>query len=569
MAPREPTDELPQPDREPLVDSQDRSLPSTTPSRRSSSWKAFWEGVCNEYGPRWVRLAPQPYRWIAFVLVISFPLAWKYSDQWWPWAQQQYRQAFPAPLPPLPKAKQFAIAIARVEQDTNDDLRTLLVDGLRDLPGVQVLRFDRATNLYLADDPKEEEYRIQQQAQTWLKESQADILIWGQVLPATANKERMVRLFVTGRDTDLQETVRLGTNQTIEFPVAAREPLEEVVRSQVLARFSAFPSRLPVARPLRSEIDRMEVMVRDWPAGQTRALLHRALGNAWQTVGTQMGEAVALERSVLAYQESLAGLPRISEPLEWVKTQHNLGNILMLLGERENNTKRLEQSIVAFRMALEERTQERVPLDWASTQDGLGVALSSLGERENGTKHLEESIIAIRLALKEWTRERTPQNWATAQNSLGNTLQVLGEQTHRTKYFEEALVAFRLALEVTSRDQAPLNWAGLQCNLGNALSNLGERENGITHLQESVDAYRQSLEESPRGEMPFHWACVQNNLGLTLRVLGERKNDATLLKEAEKALELALEVFVDSKAEYYVLNTRSNLEMVRAFIKKR
>lgn len=234
-----------------------------------------------------------------------------------PWVQQQYRHLVPSPQPPLPQAKQFAIAIARLEEDTNDDLRDLLMEGLRGLPGVQVLRFDRATGLRVASDPREEEFRIQRQAQGWLQESQADLLLWGQVLPATAGKERMVRLFFTGRDTDHQETLGLEAGQAIELPVAARAPLEAMVRTQVLARLGGFSDSQPVARALRTEIGRLAAMVRDWPVGQSRAFLHLALADAWQTVGNQMGEDASLKKAIKAYQEALAGALRATEPLHW------------------------------------------------------------------------------------------------------------------------------------------------------------------------------------------------------------------------------------------------------------
>lgn len=180
-----------------------------------------------------------------------------------------------------------------------------------------MLRFARATGLRVASDPREEEFRIQRQAQDWLQESQADLLLWGQVLPATVGKERMVRLFFTGRDTDYQETLRLEAGQAIELPVAARAPLEAMVRTQVLARLGGFSDSQPVARALRTEIDRLQAMVRDWPVGQSRAFLHLALADAWQTVGNQMGEDASLKKAIKAYQEALAGAPRATEPLHW------------------------------------------------------------------------------------------------------------------------------------------------------------------------------------------------------------------------------------------------------------
>jgi tetratricopeptide (TPR) repeat protein len=436
--------------------------------------------------------------------------------------QQQYRHLVPSPQPPLPKAKQFAIAIARLEEDPNDDLRDLLVEGLRGVPGVQVLRFDRTSGLHVAGNPREEEFRIQRQAQGWLQQSQADLLIWGQVLPAVAGKERMVRLFFTGRDTDHQETLRLEAGQAIELPVAAREPLEAVVRAQVLTRLGGFSASQPVARALRTEIDRLQAMVRDWLPGRTRALLHRALGDAWATVGNQMGESSSLELAVQAYQEALVGMPRASAPLDWAEMQNKLGNALWRLGERERGTTRLEEAVAAYRLALEERTRDRVPLDWAMTQNNLGAALQRLGERERGTTRLEEAVAAYRLALEEWTRDRVPLYWAMTQNNLGVALQILGERESGTTRLEEAVEAYRLALEERTRDRVPLDWALTQNNLGSALRSLGERESGTTRLEAAVAAYRLALEEFKAGHAEYYVEKTQRSLEQVLELITKR-----------------------------------------------
>ena len=69
--------------------------------------------------------------------------------------------------------------------------------------------------------------------------------------------------------------------------------------------------------------------------------------------------------------------------------QFALGQALSVIGDQSGENGALQDAVAAYREALKERTRERVPLDWATTQNSLGNALARLGERESGTARLE------------------------------------------------------------------------------------------------------------------------------------------------------------------------------------
>lgn len=84
---------------------------------------------------------------------------------------------------PIPKAdpRRFAIALAHLTHDNNQEVERLILESIRDLRGVQILRFDRTLS---AEGPIPEESlrHAHDAARVLLAESSADVLLWGTVL---------------------------------------------------------------------------------------------------------------------------------------------------------------------------------------------------------------------------------------------------------------------------------------------------------------------------------------------------------------------------------------------------
>jgi tetratricopeptide (TPR) repeat protein len=444
---------------------------------------------------------------------------------------------------PLPKAdpQRFAVALAHLEHDKEQQYERLIREVLKDFAGVQLLQFDRMISL-AGTKPEESEQKGHARAQQYLKDAGAHVLIWGLVL--SHESKSAPRLYWT----TLQEGKRAKEPYQVEnfkMPDLFWNDLEEVLRLVVAtqsSRFRAQEGRF-IADQLTPFITRVRRLLDKNPGRRGWGEVQFVLGAALLTFGEQTGTNEPLEEAVAAYRAALTERTRERVPLDWAATQNNLGTALLALGKRESGTARLEEAVDAYRAALTERTRERVPLRWAMSQNNLGTALLALGERESGTARLEEAVAAYRAALTERTRERVPLDWAATQTNLGTALRTLGERESGTARLEEAVAVYRAALTERTREREPWQWATVQNNLGSALLMLGKRESSTARLEEAVAACRAALTEWTQEREPWQWAATQTNLGSALLALGEGKKDATLICEALGKQLMAWEVF--------------------------
>jgi len=507
----------------------------------------LWAFLRRTFGPR---VAVIIFLTIAAALYFHSEIAVIVSDvhaqvvQWWP----------------LPKANSaiFTVAIARLEDDDKKtNIEPMLAQDLKELTGIAVLEFPRT----ITADSANEIQADRAKAREWLKQSGAQVLIWGKVL--TAGGRSVPQLYWTTSEgaTPKKPSDRYGLDENLRLPSVFLSDLSDILHLLVVTQSSAFNAEEGhfLADRLRPFIERVRRLlegeaVKNWTA-EDIARTKSILANALVTVGEQGGDNKSLSEAIHLYKESsLSGFTRQQHPLDWARVQYHLGTALRALGERESDTQHLNDAVAAFRASLEERTRVRGPLDWAATQNGLGNALRSLGERESGTQHLTEAVTAYRAALEEWTRGRVPLYWAGTQNNLGSALWALGERESGTEHLTEAMTAYRAALEEWTRGRVPLYWAGTQNNLGNALTDLGERESGTQHLTEAVTAYRAALEELPPGHVPFNWAVTQTGLGNALRVLGNRTHNVKQLCLALGDHVSAWQVFSEEASPNYAFS---------------
>jgi tetratricopeptide (TPR) repeat protein len=342
--------------------------------------------------------------------------------------------------------------------------------------------------------------------QKWLTRRNADVLVFGEVLPPKG--ETLNLHFLSSDRSQGFAAKSFGFEAGLlkdDFSEAAAAQLQAIALAAV-SPVTDQQGRYLVAT-LRPVARRLERIVRSPPSGMSTsgmADVRFAFAQAMSTIGEQAGDNLALEQAVAAYRAVLAEYTRDRVPLQWAMTQNNLGNALATLGERESGTARLERAVAAYRAALEEWTRDRVPLQWAMTQNNLGNALAMLGERESGTARLEEAVMACHAALAEWTRDRMPLQWATTQNNLGNALRTLGERESGTARLEEAVTAYRAALEEQTRDRVPLDWATSTGNQGVALMVIAERTGDSSRARAAVEQIEIALTAMREGgHAPF------------------------------------------------------------------
>jgi tetratricopeptide (TPR) repeat protein len=472
----------------------------------------------------------------------------------------------------------FSVLVAHLKNDDNSKLENLILEELKECPGIRVQRLNRLIP-FGDKSPEAEEVKARDLGHRYLKSSGASVLICGSVLTLTG--QPVLKLYLIPTRVDQWKWNRYDAPRVedqLRLPHAFWSDLADFLRVLVASydlEFRAERGRY-VADRLPAFIARTQQLIDGianrpgWDA-DVRGAVRMILGDALQILGHQSGSNEPLQQAIAVYRAALQDRAGDKGRLDWAMTQHKLGNALQELGGREVGTGRLEEALTAYNAALQERTPEQVPFDWANTQNSFGVTLLRLAEREVGMPRLEEAISAFRAALTKWTRERMPLDWAMAHSNLGAALIRLAQRDGGTGRLEEAIAAFRDAIQESTRKVVPLDWAGLQNNLGLALLLLAEREpeRGTSRLDEAIAAFREALKEWNRERMPVSWATAQHSLGLALTRLGEGKRGVRHLRNAVVALTAAVEVWDDKQDTYNVRRAQADLKRAEALLRER
>jgi len=429
----------------------------------------------------------------------------------------------------IPKAvgENYTILVACLEGDTDNRQRDHLLQSLETHMERGIFHIQPYPETLSIFEIKERSQSITDAEATgrkWLKNSGADLLVWGKV----AQEDEVLRLRMLASEGGESESKGYVLTETLELSIDFAEELGAALEGIIVASVSsAYSSGTYVTDILKPAYKRLRNVTQNLPAKFTpisRGSIFNAHAMTALRLGEQLGDNRYLAEAITSYRAALAEWTRERVPYNWAMTQSNLGIALALLDERERKTARLEEAVIAYQEALKEWTPEQVPLGWASTQNNLGLALMRLGERENVTARFEEAVIAYQRSMEVWTRARMPIYWGATQNNLGLALAAIGNRECGTAWFEEAIIAYQEALTVWKREWVPINWAMAQHNLGLALAAIGNRECGTARLEEAVIAYQEALKEWTPERVPLYWEIAQNNLNLTLAEISNRRH---------------------------------------------
>jgi len=469
-------------------------------------------------------------------------------------------------IDPLPKASQerFTILVARFERDENHQLEELLLEDLNEIQGIKVIQLRRTIST--TSDSEESERNASQKARYYLKQTGAQVLLWGRAIEVGGSG--IIVLYCTTHKLSLPRRLaltRLAFTENLGLPEGFLNDLTEVVALTIVTQGADYYAANGqfVAGKLAQFVVKVQTLL-DGSVGQNwnpdiRAKVTVTLAHGLVTLGEQTGENHYLNQAISRYDEVLKYYTKEKYPKDWARVEGDLGNAQKILGERESGTASLQKAVDAYQAALLVLTRESAPLDWAKTQNDLGNALLAQGEREAGTEHLERAIAAYRAARLELSSEGSSLDLAATMNNLGTALVMLSSRESGTDTQRQAVSAYRDALKIYSRDKTPLEWAKTQNNLGLALQDLGNREPSIDHLQYAVAAYRAALSETRRERSPLVWAQTQNNLGTALVALSERESGNQHLYEAIAAYHAALEEFTRERVPREWASTMNRL----------
>jgi hypothetical protein len=225
---------------------------------------------------------------------------------------------------PLPKATPdvFTGALARLEgDDEKTHIEPTLAQDLQELSaanGIAVLEFPRT----LPADSPDGSSGQSREAQKWLMQSGAQVLIWGEVL--TANGKSVPELYWTTAEgaAPKRPSDRYVLGEDLRLPPVFQSDLSDILRLLVVTQSAAFNGDEGqfVADRLRPFIERVRHLLegdaaKSWTA-QDIAHTKLVLSDALSTVGEQSGDNDALSEAIGLYNSALESFTRQQYPLD-------------------------------------------------------------------------------------------------------------------------------------------------------------------------------------------------------------------------------------------------------------
>jgi hypothetical protein len=219
----------------------------------------------------------------------------------------------------------FTILVADLDGDDSGRGQTRhVIDALEDEPGFRVKPAMR--RLAIEDGPDRTEARLatERKGQTLLKEFNADVLVWGHVIPGGKG----LRLRFLGPEGEI-------AGATGDEP-PARRPGHYAVDE--------------IGLPLDFNRDMNAVVI---------ALAVASVAPATERQGHYLADLLEPQAQKLA--NLCRNLPAVLDPDQRGSVWHALALATTTLGEQKGDSARLEEAVQAYRAALEEWTRARVP----------------------------------------------------------------------------------------------------------------------------------------------------------------------------------------------------------------
>jgi len=360
-------------------------------------------------------------------------------------------------------------------------------------------------------------------ARAILAKAEADLLVWGEVVPPGMTIHLKFVSFASWND---DPPGAFHGDATLPLPAEFGEPFADFLHAVTLAaivpksngKAAALNRDLPLA--LDSARPALEIAPGDLTRRE-RGLFNAAYANALARVAAGRADTGLYNRAAETYKECLAILSEADTPLDWAFAQKNLGLTLQVLAERTDDEKALDEAADALRAALRILNKDEHPLDWAAAQNRLGEVLYRLDFESGDTTMLKHALGAYQSALQVYTKSETPMRWAEVMNNFAQVTQVLGEQLKNPEALEKAAQACRAALEIRTKQKAPMLWASTQNNLGSALFLLGKLTNTITHLEGAAEAFDLALSFYQSRGMNRMAGITEKNIGHVNQLLSQ------------------------------------------------
>lgn len=331
----------------------------------------------------------------------------------------------------------------------------------------------------------------------WLVEANADILLWGEVLPE--NRGVRIRFLCAAADADTQPG-SIGLGDALDLATGYDSEMAGVIHAVVLAAVGprkSNPQREELAELLGGPADKLNGYIDSPPAAMEPAALASvmtAVGNVLASMWRLKGESAHLDRAIEAYKLALRQNYDEDNPLNWALTQNQLAAALQAQATRDKDPAPLKAAAEAYSAVAVALGAHLHINDWALAQVHLGDVLVKLSNYGDAVRHLQKASEAYQQALKAFTREAMPGPWSELMNQLGIALMRLGENVAGDRVLEQSAACFRKSLEVRRREIAPFLWAQTANNLGAVAFSLFRRNEKMGALHEAAACFKGASE---------------------------------------------------------------------------
>lgn len=520
-----------------------------------------------------------------------------------------------------PKAA-LVILVTKLQGDESSSQTRHLLASLRtalepDLRGrhIQVIATQRILAEPSAGDIIQNRQGAEKVGQSWLDDSKADILIWGEV----AKPDQVIRIYFSLRDDQQKLDKNYVLTNHLELPIEFGEDLGLVMAASITA--IAYGCLCDETKTHRAELLRaaytrllavnaspltrqgaaacfIEIAIGDIAytfatrgddtanfgkaasaynsvidnlrcAEDTNIIARawRNLGFTYFAIGYRGAQADALKAAVGAFREAEKGFTKEKFLPEWAAIQLSLADALSALGGVENNDLILKESVAVEQSVLPYLDPKIVSAQWSRARFGLGFALLRLAALQEGSADLEEGINAMREAVIRWPAKEEPLGLSEAKGLLAFMLWQIGSRDQNAARIEEAAAIYKETIDKWPRgdDETLFN---VRKNYGGALNHLGTLTRNSDWFQQAVAVHRTTIGLVSKRDVPEQWADVNSRLAEALVNFGDSANDDSALKDAVSIYREVLSVWTRDSSPDQWASSQQNLGYVLAQLGK-
>jgi tetratricopeptide (TPR) repeat protein len=459
------------------------------------------------------------------------------------WCEYQEKIVSPIPAPNT----HFTFLVATLDGDSTGKQTKHIVAALRGQKGIGVLRTCRVLHISTDGLETDAESVAMKYGQQWLKERNADLLIWGEVVSA----DKALRIWFLPRKgtSNFRKSPYLLTDAII-LPQDFHQDL--INRLVAIALSSLTPVTESagdyLVETLKPVVIKLEHLLADLStdvSNRQRASLYLGLGVASATIGSQtMGKTGRewLGKSTEALRTAVSLTDPNSAMILWAGTQGTLAETLVASAYGASETTHLDEALFIYRKILDKLSRKESPELWGIIMADQGDALLKLGILKGGAPQVDRAVDALQSALNEASLNKFDVWRVITQITLAQALQTLAMMRDGRNKQEEAVSILRKAQNEAIQINLPLVAAVANMGLSGSLLVRNIYNNDDKDLYEAIQYAKLGLSAIDKDKAPQFYGHLSRFLGRTLKITGQKANNPVLLNDAKKAYQSALEV---------------------------